>query len=96
MPTPSPSAPPTVHGLVITLQDAEAATEAFRERLRARAEFYFGEQHGKWLPVSVITDAPRALHGWLEQQPEIAAVDVVFVEIDAPDSTSETSAPSIS
>lgn len=86
-----PAANPVVLGLVLSLPAAGPLRAAVAAALAARPDLRPGEPRGHLLPLTAETADPLALHRWLESLPGVLAVDVAFVEVDAPGGLSSSS-----
>ncbi len=71
-----------VSGIALTLHDDPVLVRQALADLRADARVTLGDGHGRWLPVVVDSDDPRAardLHQWIESLPGVIYADVVYV-----------------
>lgn len=77
-----------ISGLLIHTKASETdAGDRLNRRLRERAEFTLGARDQCRLSVVLDTpdeDANRDAWRWLEQQPEVAHIDVVCIHFDEP------------
>ena len=65
-------------GVVVTLsRDANLAAQAERE-IRCHAAIEASDRQGIYLPCALIAENLRPVHEWLEAQPGVQTVDVVF------------------
>lgn len=70
-------------GVVVTLsRDPVTASNAEAE-IRRHAGIEVDARQGIYLPCALVTEDLRPIHEWLEAQPGVQAVDVVFAATES-------------